>query len=166
MNDFNNDLKYSHESEDNPIWRIIYNKAFPDNKSITNNREDSQTQRLGIDRTIILSSGKAIYIDEKVRRKDYGDILLEYISNDKYKTLGWVEKKLFCDYIAYAILDIKICYLLPVPQLQKAWMDNKETWLKIYGSKVAPNKSYNTLNCAIPKEILYKEIGKTLRINF
>jgi len=166
INDFNEDLKFSHSAEDLPIWEIIYNKAFPDNLGFVNMRDNGQTQHLGIDRTLILASGKAIYIDEKVRRKDYGDILIEYMSNDQKNTKGWAEKPLFCDYIAYAILPRNVCFLLPVPQLQKAWIENKPDWLLKYGTRSADNKYYKTLNCPIPIDILFKAIGQTLRIKF
>jgi len=166
MNDFRKDLEFSHSAEDSEIWGKIYTKAFPSLQSFTSTRQDGELQRYGIDRTIVLKSGKAIYIDEKVRRKDYGDILLEYVSNDIKKTPGWCEKPLFCDFIAYAILISKICYLLPVEPLQTAWSRNKEVWLNEYGVKLAKNIGYTTLNCPLPVNILFKEIGATLRIKF
>ena len=165
-NDFHRDLQFSHSAEDLPLWGVIYNKAFPGNHGFANMRDNGQTQYLGIDRTIILSSGKAIYVDEKIRRKDYGDILIEYISNDQKKTKGWAEKPLFCDYIAYAILPSKMCYLMPVPQLQKAWLENKQIWLSMYGKKEAENRYYKTINCPVPINVLFKAIGQTLRIDF
>jgi len=164
INDFKKDLEFSHKAEDLKMWQEIYSTAFP-GCSTKNNRADGELQRHGIDRTVVLSSGKAIYVDEKVRRKDYGDILLEYISNDKYNTPGWVCKPLFCDYIAYAILPRKECYLLPVPQLQKAWEDNKQNWLK-FKKIVAENKNYNTISVGVPIPKLFTAIGKTLRISF
>uniref|UniRef100_A0A6M3LJ26 Uncharacterized protein n=1 Tax=viral metagenome TaxID=1070528 RepID=A0A6M3LJ26_9ZZZZ len=166
MNDFHEDLEFSHKADELSCWEEIYNTAFPANKAITNTRDNGDLQHLGIDRTIVLSSGKAIYIDEKVRRKDYGDILLEYISNSCTETKGWVEKPLFCDYIAYAILPINTCYLLPVPQLQKAWIEHKDLWLFSYGTRIAENKYYNTLSCPVPINILFKAIGNSLRIRF
>lgn len=166
MNNFHEDLQFSHSAEDLEIWGTIYAKAFPGLQTFTNSRQDGELQRHGIDRTLILQSGKAIYIDEKVRRKDYGDILLEYVSNDTKNTLGWCEKPLFCDYIAYAILPVKICYLLPVEPLQTAWGQNKIEWLERYGVKTAKNKGYNTLNCPLPVNVLFKSIGATLRIHF
>ena len=163
INDFKNDLKFSHEAEDLSIWGEIYNKAFPE-CFYKNAREDGELQRVGIDRTIVLKSGKAIYIDEKVRRVDYGDIALEYISNDKFRTLGWVEKPLFCDYIAYAILPAKKCYLLPVPQLQKAWADNKQIWLDRFKTISAKHIKDNILSCTVSIPVLFKAIGSSLRM--
>lgn len=165
-NDFNSDLAFSHSAEDNEMWLRIYKKAFPGMLGMANNRGDGQLQRFGIDRTLVLSSGKAIYIDEKVRRKDYGDILLEYISNDRTNSPGWVEKPLFCDYIAYAIIPSGMCYLLPVPQLQAAWAQNKEEWIAQFGSAPALNLGYKTINCPVSVNVLYRAIGEMLRVFF
>ena len=166
MNNFQDDLAFSHSAEDLKIWETVYNQAFPDNLGMANQRRNGQLQHLGIDRTIILNSGKAIYIDEKVRRKDYGDILIEYVSVDKTGAPGWAEKPLFCDYIAYAIIPSGMCYLLPVPQLQAAWLKNKAVWLSQYGTCPALNNGYKTLNCPVKINVLFKEIGAMLRINF
>lgn len=166
MNNFQEDLNFSHEAENMDMWQTVYSEAFPGFLSMTSTREDGQMQQLGVDRTVVMSSGKAVYIDEKVRRKWYGDILLEYVSNDQKNTQGWVEKPLFCDYIAYAVIPNRFCYLLPVPQLQSAWIKNKEDWLEMYGTKEADNKYYKTLNCPIPLDIIFPALGKTLRIQF
>ncbi len=166
MNNFHEDLQFSHSAEDSEIWGTIYAKAFPGLQTFTNARQDGELQRHGIDRTLVLKSGKAIYVDEKVRRKDYGDILIEFVSNDKKNSPGWCEKPLFCDYIAYAILPIKTCYVLPVEPLQTAWGKNKVEWLKKYGVKPSKNTGYKTLNCPLPVNVLFKAIGATLRIRF
>jgi len=164
-NDFHKDLEFSHSAEDFPFWDEIYLNAFPGCKT-KNNRDDGQLQRHGIDRTVIMDSGKAIYVDEKIRRKDYGDILLEYVSNDKYNTPGWACKPLFCDYIAYAIAPKNMCYLLPVPQLQKAWIENSKKWLSTFKLISAPNKNYNTLSVGVPIKEVFMAIGQALRISF
>jgi len=164
-NDFKKDLEFSHSAEALQLWPEIYSKAFP-GCSTKNNRADGELQRYGIDRTVVLNSGKAIYVDEKIRREDYGDILLEYMSNDKCNIPGWVCKPLFCDYIAYAILPRKKCYLLPIPQLQKAWQDNKDIWLAKFKLIVAKNEYYNTLSVGVPMPVLFESIGAALRITF
>ena len=166
MNEFNTDLAFSHSAEDSEIWPTIYSKAFPRFKAMTNTRDDGQLQRAGIDRTIVLASGKAIYVDEKVRRKDYGDILVEYVSNDRKNTPGWGEKPLFCDFIAYAILPSRKCFILPVIQLQTAWAEHKNEWLEKYGIRKAVNTGYNTLNCPVLINVLFKAIGQALRVDY
>ena len=168
MNDFKKDLEFSHSASDDPMWTIIYGRAFPGFKSMTDNRCDSQMQRVGVDRTLIMRSGKAVYIDEKARRPDKYtgtesfknniDIMLEYVSNDRKKSPGWSEKDLFCDYIAYNIIAIKRCFLFPVPQMQSAWFANKEAWLNLYGTRAAKNYGYKTLNYPVPYKVLYREI--------
>ena len=70
--------------------------------------------------------------------------MLEYISNDKTGSLGWVEKSLKCDYIAYAFMPSGIAFLLPVNQLQTAWLKNKIVWLQKYRTRSAINYSYKT----------------------
>jgi hypothetical protein len=164
--DFHECLQRSHDAEDSDIWERIYSAAFPFHKGFVSNRGDGQLQRLGIDRTVILSTGKAVYVDEKVRQRSYGDILLEYIANDKYQTAGWVEKPLFCDYIAYAMLDTCVCYLLPVPQLQSAWLEKKVEWIHAYPSITAKNATYNTISCPVPIHTLYHAIGQCFKVKF
>lgn len=166
VNCFKEDLEYSHAADELPIWEEVYANAFPGYKACISNRADGQLQRAGIDRTVVLDCGKAVYIDEKVRRVDYNDILLEYISNDRTKSPGWVEKPLMCDYIAYAILPSGKCYLLPVPQLQLAWKRNKVKWIEQFNTKAASNEGYRTISCPVPISVLFSEIGQTLRVSF
>jgi len=167
MNEFNADLKFSHECEDNPCWREIYSKAFPTMQKMISHKQDGCHQRAGIDRSIILSNSKQITVDEKARRiRNPGDIMLEYISNDRTGSDGWVVKSLLCDYIAYAFIPSGEAFLLPVIQLQTAWRKNSKKWLMEYGTRTAKNKGYNTLNCPVKTKPLFIAIGQGLRVNF
>jgi len=166
MNDFNECLKYSHQAEDLPIWKEIYSKAFPTMVTMINHRQDGDHQRQGIDRSVILSNSKQILIDEKVRRRNYKDIALEYISNDQRNTPGWVCKPLLSDYIAYAIPVAGQCYLLPVLQLQLAWTKHKADWMDKYKHCPAENPGYKTWSLAVPVPVLFAAIGAGLRITF
>jgi len=167
MNSFQQDLDFSHKCEDAPCWQEIYSKAFPDMQKILSHKADGNHQRNGIDRSIIMTNSKQILVDEKARRiKDTGDIMLEYVSNDRTKTLGWAEKALLADYIAYAFIPSGTAYLFPVLQLQSAWAKNKEKWINEYGTKIARNESYNTLNCPVKTNVLFAAIGAMLRVTF
>ena len=166
INDFYECLEYSHQAEDLPFWGEVYCKAFPNVTAIISHREDGWWQRLGIDRSVVLSDSRRILVDEKVRKKDYGDIALEYISRDTDNAPGWVCKPLIADYIAYAVAPKGICYLLPVIQLQLAWVKNGKQWIAKHKEVKAPNKNYNTISCGVPVAELFKAIGKELRINF
>jgi hypothetical protein len=167
MNDFAKDLEYSHACEDEVCWRQIYQAAFPTMLAMPNHREDGQHQRNGIDRSIILSNSKQLLIDEKARRiKDTGDIMLEYISNDRTNTPGWVEKSILADYIAYAFIPSGTAYLFPVVQLQGAWAKKRDEWIARYGTRKAQNAGYWTHNCPVPTNALFQSIGQMLRVNF
>lgn len=175
---FKESLAISHAAEDLPIWKEIYQKAFPNMVTMVNHRQDGDHQRAGIDRSIILDNSKQILIDEKVRGKNkktgkiYRDILLEYWSNYERKIKGWVCKPLLADYIAYAIAPLGICYLLPVLQLQQAWKIQGEYWIENYriikaeNNSIYDNRIYTTISVGVPVNELFKMIGSCLRISF
>lgn len=154
---FHESLQYSHESSGDPFWIKFYEFHFPGNLGTFALNENGQPQYLGVDRLVLLPSGKALYVDEKTRSCVYDDIAIEYVSNDIRKTPGWAEKPLMCDYIAYAFFpkqSRKKAYLLPVPQLQSVWKMNKLQWLNTYGSRKAFNNGYKTLFCPVPWDVL------------
>lgn len=167
---FRKSLEFSHNAEDLPLWKEVYNKAFPSMVAMINHRQDGEHQRAGIDRSVILANSKQILVDEKVRRKNYGDIALEYWSDVDRKKPGWVCKPLRADYIAYAIAPAGLCYLLPVIQLQQAWVECGDEWIEKYFIVEAPNKNngyfWTTVSVAVPPEILFPKMGKYLRIDF
>lgn len=173
VHEFDDSLRRSHAAEDLPFWEECYRNAFGDFAAMVNHRKDGEHQRAGIDRSIILSNAKQYLVDEKVRWDAYDDIALEYLSNDRSGTPGWVCKPLRADYIAYAVAPKGICYLLPVPQLQQAWRINGDAWksngeIKRPGFKIcrAPNRGYVTLSVAVPVDVLFPAIGAALRVAF
>lgn len=159
---FQEDLAFSHAQADQPFWRDVYVQAFPDMAAMTDVRKDGWAQRGGIDRIITTSTGTVWKIDEKVRRKDYGDILLEYTSNSRTNAPGWVVKELACDFIAYAIVSTCTCYLLPVAPLQRAWRTHHMRWISEYGQVAAVNASYQTISCPVPIPELMHKISQAM----
>lgn len=172
--DFAVSLAKSHAAEDLPFWEECYRAAFGGLfQAMHSHRDDGFWQRDGIDRSVTLTNSKQILIDEKVRWKAYDDIALEYVSNDQSRTPGWVCKPLRSDYIAYAIAPLGNCYLLPVIQLQRAWMNNGEEWIakaerRDAGFRLcrAANKGYTTISVALPVDVLFPAIGSALRVHF
>jgi len=156
--DFQESLAFSHAASDNPMWLECYKQFFPTMIACVDHRADGDHQRAGIDRSITLENSKQILVDEKVRKKDYGDILLEYISVDTTGAPGWVCKPLMCDYIAYAILPRGKAYLLPVIPLQRAWTNHSAQWLQRFGKRAAQNRGYQTWNCPLPFGVLFKAL--------
>ena len=176
FNNFAECLEESHKAEDLPFWEQVYKRAFPTMIAMLNHRKDGDHQRAGIDRSIILENSKQLLIDEKIRgrnkitRKVYNDIALEYLSDKDKNTPGWVCRPLLADYIAYAIAPLGKCYLLPVQQLQLTWQNNNELWRKQFPVITAKNK-YNgyyweTISCCVPVNVLFKAIGQCLRVSF
>jgi len=173
---FNESLAFSHSCDKLPFWEDCYRQAFPTFQTMINHREDGDHQRQGIDRSVILTNAKQLWIDEKARGRNrktgkvYDDVALEYWSDVERQQPGWVCKPLLCDFIAYAIVPKGICYLLPVQPLQNSWLRNKDFWLSTYGHRNAPNETnghkWTTKFCPVPPQVLFPAIGQCLRITF
>jgi hypothetical protein len=159
IHDFKERLAFSETASDEPFWEQIYRKAFPGMVNMMLCSGDTESQRQGIDRIILLASGKVIKIDEKKREKQYQDILLEYISVDTTGAPGWIEKDLPIDYLAYAFMPSKCVYLFPWDMLCRAWLKFKNEWKEKYETKRAQNKGYSTLSVAIPIDILQRAVS-------
>lgn len=161
MNDFKHDIKFSHDNE--KFWDEIYRTLFSDFHYLET-VEVRRWQFKGVDRVVYLTGGHAIHVEEKLRRKFYNDILLEYTSNDRTNTLGWIEKQLNVDYLIYAFLDIRKAFAFPWVLLQSAWFTNKHVWLHRYGTRIAKNRGYNTLSCPVPTDILTKSVMDSMEV--
>lgn len=166
VHDFQESLAKSHAQADAPWWLEVYRKAFPDLASCVCVRQDGWAQRGGIDRVLTLNSGKTLQVDEKVRYKEYGDIALEYWSNDKARTPGWVAKDLSCDFIAYAFVNSGRCYLLPFQTLRRAWRENHKEWVRKYERVESPNRGYMTISVGVPIPVLMKALGDAMLVRF
>ena len=162
--DFLNSLKKSHEQADSSWWLDVYKKAFPDLEAEVSVRNDGWAQRGGIDRVLTLSSGKTLTVDEKVRYKDYPDILLEYWSDEARKIRGWVAKDMACDFIAYAFVNSGTCYLLPFQTLRAAWRLNHKEWCERYGRCEADNGRYTTVSVPVPIKVLMPALNDAMKI--
>ena len=163
FNDFNLDLKYSLDNRDAAGLDNFYFRVFPHLERIEL-VEDLEQQKKGIDKILHFKNGKSILIDEKKRRKDYGDILLEEYSNFDNKKVGWLGREKYTDYIVYVIMESMTIYLLPFLLLQLAWIHNYKNWLNKYGRKFADNNSYRTSNIAIPPDVLLEVIKAELTL--
>ena len=157
VHNFKKSLAKSQAQEDAPFWVPVYKKAFPGAVSFVSVRSDGWAQRGGIDRVITLKSGQTLNVDEKVRYKSYGDIILERWSSRERQTPGWVQKDLACDFIAYAFVPDEKCYLLPFLSLRAAWIQNGRQWVDWaekneggYKVVLASNEGYTTESIAVP----------------
>lgn len=166
VHSFAESLARSSAEADNPIWGEIYRKAFHNFDSMTCVRADGWAQRGGIDRVLTLKSGKTLSVDEKVRAKDYGDVLLEYWSDERGRVPGWVAKDLACDFVAYAVLPARTCYLLPFQLLRRAWRANGADWVKRHRRILAENIGYTTVSVGVPVVELFAALNDSMSITW
>lgn len=154
VHDFRERLAFSEVASDEPFWFEVYKKAFPNMVNFMPCPGDTVSQRQGIDRVILLASGRMLKIDEKKREKEYPDILLEYLSVDTTGAPGWIEKDLPIDYLAYAFMPTRRVYLFPWDMLRRTWINMKVDWLSKYPKIEAQNNGYKTHSIAIPTKDL------------
>ncbi len=170
--DFKECLAFSHLGSSLPFWETVYRSFFPTMLTMHDMRQDGVPQRMGIDRIVTLANSKQVTIDEKLRGRNrktgrvYDDIALEEYSDEDRQTPGWVQKPLMCDYIAYAIAPLGKCYLLPVIQLQTAWLMNCSVWKQNCFPIRAQNKGWVTLSWAVPVKDVFRAVGACLRAEF
>lgn len=98
------------------------------------------------------------------RQKTYSDILLEvgHVFKDGSKILGWMEKELFIDYLAYAFVPIRTAYLFPWLLLKKAWKNNKSIWRRTYGMRSSRNKNYISYSIPVPIGVLLEALKENI----
>lgn len=163
IHDFQEQLEYSAELSDESSWVEFYRRLWPDMIAAVRIDKNSQFQKWGVDRQILLPNGKQFTVDEKKRKRDYGDLLLEEWSVCDFdydqkkvvygKKVGWAldaEKR--CDFVAYAIPPAGKCYLLPFELTRQTCVVNFTQWKQNpqWYPKPAINKSYTTVSIAVP----------------
>lgn len=194
IRDFGEELRFSHSLSDAPWWETVYRRAFVDFRAMVDLREDGWHQRAGRDRAVVLSTGRALYIDEKGRREDWPDVLIEVWSQypkgprraayprTPGAVEGWSRKPLDCDYLAYAFVQSEICYLFPYLGIRQAVHDNAQKWieqaktnfaLRESGQRAsgitwihAQNKRYDTISFGIPPRVLWEAVSGSLTVSW
>lgn len=175
--EFKERLSWSEAAGHEPFWNAVYGKAFPNLVNHMMCSGDTQSQRMGIDRILYLGNGLTVAIDEKKRDKDYGDMLLEYISVDTTNAPGWMEKDLAIDYLAYAVMPKKQCYLFPWQLMRRVWLKFGQEWIatakeneqklkegkghKNNGYRIieARNRTYSTWSVAVPMSMFRERLS-------
>lgn len=163
MHRFHDELNWSNDQSDEPIWAEFYNRIWPGELLLCTRIDGaSRWQQWGIDREIKLTNGKQYTVDEKKRRKDYGDIALEiwsqwYDNKSARNVIGWTgdaEKR--CDFIAYAVVPARRCYLLPTELLRLAFRANLRDWIRSPRCRMvdSQNNGYLTRNIGVPWDVL------------
>lgn len=172
VHNFRDQLQWSEAAGYEPFWDAVYKKAFPSLVGHMVCSGNTQGQRMGVDRLLYLSNNLTISIDEKKRREVYTDVLLEYVSVDTTGAPGWMEKDLAIDYLAYAFIPTRKCYLFPWQLLRRSWLHHKSEWIdsgkrQENGFRIvsAKNNGYRTLSVAVPIHILKETLRRSLAID-
>jgi len=131
IHDFGDQLRWSQDMSLEPSWVAFYRRLWPEMVAAIRVDMNGMLQHSGVDRIILLSNGKQITIDEKKRKTWYGDILLEEWSvwrgTPDNSIVGWtLDRRKQCDYIAYAVIPAKRCWLLPFELLRQAMIWNMD----------------------------------------
>uniref|UniRef100_A0A6M3J7C3 Uncharacterized protein n=1 Tax=viral metagenome TaxID=1070528 RepID=A0A6M3J7C3_9ZZZZ len=165
--DFKEQLEYSDDLSAETEWEAFYLKVWPTAVSIHRIQGNNLWQKSGVDRVVYLSNRSCFLIDEKKRRKDYGDVLLEvwsvwYEAGSTKNKIGWTfDDSKICDFIAYSVPG-KV-YLLPFDVLRRAAKANLSEWIKRYRYPLtAKNNGYETRNVAIPWPVLRDAMNKAM----
>lgn len=166
-NRFGDCLAWGEREDDEPFWAEVYSRAFPGYVGSIQNGRNNAAQRTGIDRVVFLSSGRTILVDEKKRTTDFGDFALEWkhVHTDGHEEPGWIQKDLAIDFLAYAFMPSRRCFLLPWDGLKRVWTERHRHWIENgYPVVRAPNGGYVTLSIAVPIRELLNAIAQTMAI--
>ena len=171
---FVDDLTYSNNLSDEPTWVEFYRRVWPTMIACVRYDNHSQWQKWGVDREIKLANGKQFTIDEKKRRDDWGDIALElwsvwYSRGDRRNRPGWAaDEHKRCDFVAYAIVPARRCYLLPTELTRLAFRSNLQEWFKSKRCQMrdSQNEGYVTRNMCVPWDMLSDAITREMTRDF
>lgn len=177
-------LAYSHAMADAPWWQEVYRSAFPDMASMVDLRHNGWHQKAGRDRAVILSSGRALYVDEKVRSKVFRDIAIElwsvyprdgappYPPRTGAKP-GWAREAKDCDFLAYAFVPVRTCYLYPFQSIRAAVERHRVDWINKatdgedgFSWIRSPNRDYLTISVGVPIDKLAQYLADAMVIGW
>lgn len=135
-------------------------------KTITNTEwVKNGRQKEGLDKILHLSSNEKVGIEEKFRKKDYGDFLLEIWSSLEDKILGWCAKEIMADIVGYWIVPACTLYIFESKKLVQCLVDYRSDWEKFalsqqQGFRIADakNPNYTTRSICVPHKILERYV--------
>jgi len=118
-------------------------------------RANYEEQIRGID---LIGTGffNEVSIENKIRKQDYGDLLIEIKSKKEQDTWGWIEYSV-ADYLIYVTKTVDTIKgsIFKMGELQKWWKTQND---EDYETKEALNLGYTTVNKVVPYKNIPKEI--------
>lgn len=104
----------------------------------------------GVDVWLRLPWNDRFPVQEKVRFREYGDVLIEFVGNSVRSTLGWALKQPASRLVLYAVEPSGRALVFPSSAVHRATTDNLGKWIVRHGIKRTPNEGYSTLNVPVP----------------
>jgi len=186
INHYNKDIQYADSKE---IFEKTNYLIFQKLSSISpiveiTSVKSKQDQFNGIDKLLKTREGKILKLEEKIRKKDWGDFLIEIIADNRYgkidkknrkisitkkKGLGWGFKDYSTDMILYFFEESNSGNLFSWKKFQKTFKENFLNWLelaeknrngftlkKAWNFDQAKKEKFFSLNIAIPKNIFFE----------
>lgn len=124
-------------------------------------RANEADDRQGVDFWAFRACGRKQGVDVKDRRRDWGDVHVEFVSRVAEQKPGWtVDRKKITDYVLY--LWPKRYLLLPYPLLQATVRRNELAYRADYPAADAKSTSdsgaWRTEGCAVPEGRLFRDM--------
>jgi hypothetical protein len=119
--------------------------------SLVESVTDLQLQMQGVDIKVTKADGTVIWIEEKIRARDWGDLCLETLSCVERETKGWIEKDSIADYLVYFCKDSKRFFILKMSEIQSEYNRRKPIWLDRHRIVTSNTDNlYHSRNVAVP----------------
>ena len=175
-NDYSTDMAYADSKDLNrKTNKFIFLKMSKINPLVRIDQvSDLELQYAGIDKILHTRQNKFLKLEEKVRRVDWGDILVELIADDRYanydlnnnkytysekRGIGWGMKDYSSDLLLYFFEESQTGYLISWVKFKNMFRQMLPIWYRKaqnnednFAIKIAKNKKYNSINIAIPKK--------------
>lgn len=164
-------LAKSHLDANAPFWVEVYRRAFPNLAGCHATEAGGWAQKAGIDRVLVLKSGKTVTVEEKLRDRDWPDFCLEYWSDRDTRQVGWVCQDMGCDFVAYAFVPSRTCHFLPFVPLREAWRQHGRDWVARYPRVEAETHrysggTYRSVSVAVPIPIVKSAIADAMTVTW
>lgn len=162
IHDFETDHAAEQLNSRLPEIPLILKIAFPLGVGGRHFRADTSENLKGIDCCIYLNHGPPVTIDWKLRELVWSDVALEFKHDhdDGRTKLGWVaDPSKLCNFFGYLFIPIWTCWFLPRKATQQAWIRNCDRWRALYGEIRSRNRTYWSISCPVPLDVIRAEIG-------
>lgn len=157
---FSSDFTKSQSARDILFWENHYKLRFPD-MQYPPKKANEEEDKKGIDYFVYRLDQEPYPIQNKIRYKNYRDILLEkfHILDDGTSIPGWISQLDEVAEIAYGIYPTNKVFWIETTSLKNAWLENNKNWNDQYGPDkssrtMTSNRNWRTFNLPVPVKAL------------